>query len=100
MPELDVLNATRMIRTWEKDHGIGPVPIIALTASVLQEDVKYALAAGCTAHLGKPIKKQIILDAIRTAQIVPLRSPQRILMGGGSFKAVKRAPGYTHDSFG
>jgi PAS domain S-box-containing protein len=92
MPELDGLNATRMIRAWEKDHGIRPVPIIALTASVLQEDVKYALAAGCTAHLGKPVKKQVILDAVRTAQLMPLGSPQRITMGGAAFRAVERTP--------
>jgi two-component system, sensor histidine kinase and response regulator len=68
MPELDGLDATRIIREWEKEHGIGPSPIIALTASVLDEDVKRALAAGCTSHIGKPVKKQVILDAIRSAQ--------------------------------
>ncbi|MBV8452374.1 MAG: response regulator, partial [Deltaproteobacteria bacterium] len=68
MPELDGLDATRMIREWEKLHGNRPSPIIALTASVLDEDVKRALAAGCTAHIGKPVKKQVLLDAIRTAQ--------------------------------
>jgi len=68
MPELDGLDATRAIREWEREHGIGPAPIIALTASVLDEDVKRALAAGCTSHIGKPVKKQVILDAIRAAQ--------------------------------
>ena len=91
--------STRMIRAWEKDHGISPVPIIALTASVLQEDVKYALAAGCTAHLGKPVKKQVLLDAVRTAQIMPLHSPQRINMGEAAFRSVERTPGHTNDSF-
>jgi CheY-like chemotaxis protein len=67
MPELDGLDATRMIRKWEKEQGIEPSSIIALTASVLDEDVKCAVAAGCTAHLSKPIKKQIILDTIRVA---------------------------------
>jgi CheY-like chemotaxis protein len=59
---------------------------------VLQEDVKYALAAGCTAHLGKPVKKQVLLDAVRTAQIMPLRSPQRITIGGAAFPAVEHTP--------
>lgn len=68
MPELDGLDATRMIREWEKVHGIEPAPIIALSASVLDEDVKRALAAGCTSHIGKPAKKQVILSAIRNAQ--------------------------------
>jgi PAS domain S-box-containing protein len=100
MPELDGLNATRMIRAWEKDHGIGPVPIIALTASVLQEDVKYALAAGCTAHLGKPVKKQVILDAVRTAKPAPPRSSQVLLRNGGGFPAAPRIAGPAHDSPG
>jgi two-component system sensor histidine kinase/response regulator len=68
MPELDGLDATRIIREWEKEHGLEPSPIIALTASVLDEDVKRAIAAGCTSHIGKPVKKQLILDAIRSVQ--------------------------------
>jgi CheY-like chemotaxis protein len=68
MPELDGLDATRIIRKWEKEHGLGPSPIIALTASVLDEDVKRAIAAGCSSHIGKPVKKQLILDAIRSVQ--------------------------------
>jgi PAS domain S-box-containing protein len=67
MPELDGLDATRMIREWEWKYSIRPSSIIALTASVLDEDVKRALAAGCTAHIGKPLTKQVILDAIRMA---------------------------------
>lgn len=67
MPELDGLDATRMIREWERERGIGPAPIIALTASVLDEDVERSLGAGCTAHISKPVKRHIILDAIRSA---------------------------------
>jgi two-component system, sensor histidine kinase and response regulator len=69
MPELDGLDATRMIRAWERKQGIRPSLIIALTASVLDEDVKRTLAAGCSTHIGKPLTKQIILDAIRTASL-------------------------------
>ncbi len=66
MPELDGLDATRMIRGWEKKHGMRPSSIIALTASVFDDDVKRALAAGCSAHIGKPLTKQVMLDAIHT----------------------------------
>ena len=68
MPELDGLDATRMIREWERERGLGPAPIIALSASVLEEDVRRALAAGCTSHIGKPVKKQVLLNAIRAAE--------------------------------
>ena len=38
---------------------------IALTGNTLEEDIKKAQAAGFTAHLTKPLKKQTLLDAIR-----------------------------------
>jgi PAS domain S-box-containing protein len=79
MPELDGLDATRMIREWERKHYLRPSSIIALTASVLDEDVKRVLAAGCTAHIGKPLTKQVILDAIRTASLTNGARPREIL---------------------
>jgi CheY-like chemotaxis protein len=40
-------------------------PIIALTASALQEDVERSLAAGCNAHVSKPVRKRVVLEANR-----------------------------------
>jgi CheY-like chemotaxis protein len=76
MPELDGLDATRIIRAWEKYHGSPPVPIIALSASVLEEDVQHALAAGCTAHIGKPVRKELVLDAVRASGRLQPTNPQ------------------------
>jgi PAS domain S-box-containing protein len=70
MPEIDGLTATRMIRKWEKENNRSPTPIVALTASALEEDVKSTLAAGCDLHLSKPIKKSVLLDAIRNAALL------------------------------
>jgi signal transduction histidine kinase/DNA-binding response OmpR family regulator len=70
MPEVDGLAATRTIRRWENDHGLSPTPIIALTASVLEEDVKLALASGCSLHMSKPVKKRVLLDAVRNAALL------------------------------
>jgi two-component system sensor histidine kinase/response regulator len=67
MPEIDGLAATRVIRQWEKELGLPATPIIALTASALEEDVKRSLAAGCNAHISKPVKKPVLLAAIREA---------------------------------
>ena len=67
MPKMDGLAATRSIRQWEDDHTMGHTPIIALTASVLEDDVRAALAAGCDLHLGKPIKKLNLIEAMRNA---------------------------------
>jgi two-component system, sensor histidine kinase and response regulator len=67
MPEIDGLAATRAIRQWESEQGLSPTPIIALTASALAEDVKRSLAAGCDDHISKPVRRPVLLAAIRKA---------------------------------
>src|SRR5262249_39532527 len=64
MPVMGGLEATVAIRTWEREHHRPPTPIIALTASAFEEEVKKSTAAGCIAHLTKPIKKKTLLTAI------------------------------------
>jgi len=70
MPEIDGLAATRIIRRWEKENHRSPTPIIALTASALEEDVKRTLAAGCDLHLSKPVKKSVLLGTIREVTLL------------------------------
>ncbi len=65
MPEIDGSTATRAIREWEAECGLSPTPIIALTASALEDDVKRSFAAGCDAHVTKPVKRLVLLEAIR-----------------------------------
>jgi len=65
MPVMDGLTATRTIRAWEQANDRPPTPIIALTASALKGDREMCLAAGCTAFLTKPIKQEVLLQAIR-----------------------------------
>jgi CheY-like chemotaxis protein len=65
MPVMDGLTATRTIRAWEQAHDRAPTPIIALTASALKGDREKCLAAGCTAFLTKPIKQEVLLQAIK-----------------------------------
>ena len=64
MPVMDGYTAVRAYRRWEREHQIRPIRIIALTASVLKEDARKCLEAGCDAHLSKPIKKATLLQAI------------------------------------
>ena len=66
MPVVDGHVATRMIRDWEREKGTKPVPIVALTAHALKEEIERSLAAGCTAHLTKPIRKPELIEAIET----------------------------------
>ena len=65
MPIMDGLTATRRIRAWEQANGRAASPILALTASALKGDREMCMAAGCTAFLTKPIKQEILLQAIR-----------------------------------
>lgn len=64
MPVMDGYAATRAIRAWEIENGRAPTCILALTASAVKEDIEHSLAAGCDAHLTKPIKKKILLEAL------------------------------------
>ena len=65
MPVLDGYQATAAIRRWEQEHQRTPTPIVALTANAFAEELNESLASGCTAYLTKPIKKQMLLKAIR-----------------------------------
>jgi PAS domain S-box-containing protein len=65
MPVMDGLTATRNIRAWERANNRAPIPILALTASALKGDREKCLAAGCTAFLTKPIKQEVLLQAIK-----------------------------------
>ena len=64
MPVMDGHAATREIRAIEASNGAATVPVIALTAHAIKEDMDKSLAAGCTAHLTKPIKKKTLLAAL------------------------------------
>ena len=64
MPVMDGYAATRKIRQWEGENGVTPVPILALTADAVPEEVRKSRDAGCTTHLTKPIQKAPLLRAI------------------------------------
>jgi two-component system cell cycle response regulator DivK len=52
MPEMDGLTATAKIRDMPQ---IAHIPIIALTANVMEGDRERTLNAGCDGFIGKPI---------------------------------------------
>ena len=59
MPVMDGLTATKMLRSQGYRR-----PIIALTANALQEERDASLAAGCTAHLSKPINMSELIGIL------------------------------------
>jgi CheY-like chemotaxis protein len=54
MPEMDGLEATRAIRTWEA--GKPRIPVIALTAHAMESHRAECLAAGMDSYISKPLE--------------------------------------------
>ncbi len=52
MPEMDGLEATKLLRA---DPQTCDIPIVAVTASVMDTDRHKTLEAGCDGHIPKPI---------------------------------------------
>lgn len=57
MPEMDGFEATRLIRREERAQGWPRVPIVALTAHILDEHRRAGIEAGMDAYLGKPVDR-------------------------------------------
>ncbi|MBF0382345.1 MAG: PAS domain S-box protein, partial [Magnetococcales bacterium] len=64
MPVMDGYEATKKIREWENSQQRSPIPILALTANAMKEDVEKTREAGCNLHLSKPLRKQRLIEAI------------------------------------
>jgi len=73
MPELDGIEATRLIR---RDPRFADLPIIAMTAAVQDKERNDCHAAGMSDHLGKPVLPQTLIDVLIRC-IKPRFSPQR-----------------------
>ncbi len=67
MPEMNGLEATREIRDLERQAGDTPVPIIALTANVMTDQIQSYRQAGMTGHVAKPIQIAALLEALSEA---------------------------------
>ncbi|MFI4933010.1 MAG: ATP-binding protein [Caulobacterales bacterium] len=63
MPVMDGLAATRRIRALD-DPCVSGLPIIAMTANVLPDQIQRCLDAGMNGHLGKPINPGRLLETL------------------------------------
>jgi signal transduction histidine kinase/ActR/RegA family two-component response regulator len=63
MPVMNGLEAVQAIRRQERLRG-GSIPVIALTANVMTDDINRCFEAGMNSHLAKPLKRADLIAAI------------------------------------
>jgi signal transduction histidine kinase/ActR/RegA family two-component response regulator len=65
MPDMDGLTATQEIRARQRSGGWPHVPIVALTASVLNHETEAYFAAGMDDYVAKPIELARLMAVLR-----------------------------------
>lgn len=60
MPRMDGYEATRQLRAWETNHGRSRVPVVALTASAMEEDEERCRQAGMDSFVAKPVNLEML----------------------------------------
>jgi len=73
MPEMDGLTATQHIRAL--GGAKARIPIVAVTAEAMPEQVRRCLAAGMDAHVAKPIRPDVLYAVIE--EVLTRESPER-----------------------
>jgi len=89
MPGMDGLEATRRIRAFEQAQRRKPVPVIALSASVLEQDRRNARAAGMDGFASKPLEPARLFREI--ARVLHLQ-PDASSSGWSSLQTLSRGP--------
>ena len=62
LPGMNGIEALRLLRD---DAATSSIPVVAVTASVMQQDRKQITEAGFDAYVGKPISIREFLDTVR-----------------------------------
>ncbi len=63
MPELNGYEATRKIRSKEKNKD-RHIPIVALTAHAMKQEIDHCMAVGMDAYVSKPIRRKELFETL------------------------------------
>ncbi len=77
MPVMSGLEATKKIRSYEREQALVPTPIIALTAHAMKDDRKLFLDSGMDDYLTKPLTQKALADALNRVFGKNLPSPPK-----------------------
>ncbi|MGH7503868.1 MAG: response regulator [Longimicrobiales bacterium] len=61
LPRMDGWQATRILKN---DPHTRQIPVIALTAHALADDIARSRAAGCESHLAKPVEPRRVVEEV------------------------------------
>ncbi|MDR2578373.1 MAG: response regulator [Chitinispirillales bacterium] len=64
MPEMDGYEATKRIRSCGLPEAEN-IPIVAMTANILREDIELSIEAGMNDHLGKPVDIEDVITKLK-----------------------------------
>ena len=79
MPELDGLEATKLIRALEHEQGGGRIPIVAMTAHAFSDAKQRCYDAGMDDYVPKPIQIEAVSDVLK--RVVPAQTTPGLPQG-------------------
>jgi CheY-like chemotaxis protein len=83
LPVADGAEATLAIRRWERMWGRAPIPIVAVTASCMEEQCQRYLDAGMDRVLRKPFAAQELGELVRHYMPCVVRRTDDVACAGG-----------------
>jgi CheY-like chemotaxis protein len=75
MPKMDGCEAMRQINQLPQ---YGHIPVLAMTANVMVEDVRKYLSLGMKAHIGKPINQQALYEVLAYYLFDDVKAPESV----------------------
>jgi signal transduction histidine kinase/ActR/RegA family two-component response regulator len=64
MPGMDGFEVTRRVRAREREQGVLPTPIVALTANGFETYIQRCIGAGMDGHLAKPFRPEDLIRVL------------------------------------